>query len=246
MYPARVRDEAARLRSAGESWSTIARRLGVSRATVRDWHSGRGTRTNDCAACGEGELDREAYAALLGFYLGDGCISRAPRYFFLRIACDRTQPGIVADVTGLIERVRPGRKVFHASAPGVTVVQSNWQHWPCLFPQHGPGRKHERPIILDDWQRSVVEAHPGPFLRGLFHSDGCRVINSTRRRVAGELKRYEYPRWQFTNASADIRELCCWALDLAGVAWRQSNVRVISVSRREAVAALDALIGPKS
>ena len=35
--------------------------------------------------------------------------------------------------------------------------------------------------------------------------------------VRGEPKRYDYPRWQFTNNSADIRELCCWALDLAGV-----------------------------
>ena len=71
-------------------------------------------------------------------------------------------------------------------------------------------------------------------------------MNSTRRRVAGEMKLYRYPRWQFVNASGDIRELCCWALDLVGIAWRQSNPRVISVSRREAVAALDALIGPKS
>ncbi len=71
------------------------------------------------------------------------------------------------------------------------------------------------------------------------------MLNSTRRTVAGVPKRYTYPRWQFTNASADIRELCCWALDLVGVAWRRSNDRVISVSRREAVARLDALIGPK-
>jgi hypothetical protein len=108
------------------------------------------------------------------------------------------------------------------------------------------GRKHERPIALESWQRRIVEAHPGPFLRGLFHSDGCRVINSTRRPVAGQMKLYRYPRWQFSNASADIRELCCWALDLVGIAWRQSNPRVISVSRREAVEALDTLIGPKS
>lgn len=113
-------------------------------------------------------------------------------------------------------------------------------------PQHGPGRKHERPIILEDWQRAVVEDHPGPFLRGLFHSDGCRVDNWTRRVVAGEPKIYRYPRWQFCNASQDIRELCCWALDLVEIPWRQSNVRVISVSRRAAVARLDELIGLKS
>ncbi|WP_322936520.1 helix-turn-helix domain-containing protein [Nocardioides bizhenqiangii] len=246
MYPASIRNEATRLRDAGESWSGIARKLGVHRSTLRDWQAGRSARTNDCAICGPCELDEEAYAGLLGFYLGDGCVSRAARTYFLRVACDATQPGVIADVTDLIRRVRPEGRVFHPRAPGVTVVQSNWQHWPCLFPQHGPGRKHERPIVLEEWQRRIVKAHPASFLRGLFHSDGCRVINSTKRPVAGVMKEYRYPRWQFVNASGDIRELCCWALDLVGVAWRRSNPRVISVSRREAVEALDALIGLKS
>ncbi len=142
--------------------------------------------------------------------------------------------------------VRPGIRVFQVRGPGVVVVQGHWQHWPCRFPQHGPGRKHERPIALEDWQRSIVEGEPGSFLRGLFHSDGCRTRNWTRKLVGGEMKRYDYPRWQFTNHSADIRELCCWALDLVGVSWRQSNWKTISVSRREAVAQLDALIGLKS
>ena len=44
--------------------------------------------------------------------------------------------------------------------------------------------------------------------------------------------RYDYPRWQFTNNSADIRALCSDALDLVRVAWRQSNWKTISVSRR--------------
>jgi len=130
-------------------------------------------------------------------------------------------------------------------APGVVVVQSNWQHWLCLFPQHGPGRKHERPIALERWQELIVEEHPAAFLRGLFHSDGCRAANWTRRPVAGRMKRYDYPRWQFTNVSVDIREVCCWALDLVDVAWRQSHWKTISVSRRDAVARLDGLIGPK-
>jgi hypothetical protein len=38
-----------------------------------------------------------------------------------------------------------------------------------------------------------------PFLRGLFHSDGCRMTNWTQRRVTGELKRYEYPGHFFTR-----------------------------------------------
>ncbi len=107
-------------------------------------------------------------------------------------------------------------------------------------------RSDSCPIVLEPWQRQVVEAHPGPFLRGLVHSDGCRVKNWARRPVTGRLKRYDYPRWQFTDYSADIRQPCCWALDLADVAWRQSSSTTISVSRREAVARLDGLIGEKS
>ena len=60
------------------------------------------------------------------------------------------------------------------------------------------------------------------------------------------MKRYDYPRWQFTNVSHDIRELCCWALDLVEISWRQSNAKTISVSRRADVERLDALIGLKT
>ena len=120
--------------------------------------------------------------------------------------------------------VQAGRSFLTRLAPrGASSCRSHWKHWPCLFPQHGPGRKHERPIVLEEWQREIVEEHPADFLRGLFHSDGSRVRNWATRMVAGERKRYDYPRWQFTNVSDDIRELCCWALDLVGVAWRQSN-----------------------
>lgn len=122
----------------------------------------------------------------------------------------------------------------------------HWKHWPCLFPQHGPGRKHERAIVLQEWQTEVVEAFPADFLHGLFHSDGCRVNNWATRVVGGKKKRYDYPRWQFVNASEDILGLCTWALDLAEVPWRRSGARVVSVSRREAVARLDELIGPKA
>jgi hypothetical protein len=64
-----------------------------------------------------------------------------------------------------------------------------------------------------------------------------------RVRVNG--KDYAYPRYNFTNHSADIRRLLTDTLDQLGIAWRQMNAVDISVARREAVAALDAFIGPK-
>ena len=92
---------------------------------------------------------------------------------------------------------------------------------------------------------AIVDQHPGRFLRGLFHSDGCRVTNWTEKMVAGERKRYEYPRYFFSNRSEDILRLCEWALDLLGIEHRRSNVWNVSVARRASVAALDAHVGPK-
>lgn len=120
-----------------------------------------------------------------------------------------------------------------------------WKHWPCLFPQHGPGRKHERPIVLEPWQREIVERYPGALLKGLFHSDGCRITNWTVRQVAGQPRRYEYPRYFFSNESTDIMGICSSALDQLGVAWRMARPNLLSVARREAVARLDEHVGPK-
>jgi hypothetical protein len=114
-----------------------------------------------------------------------------------------------------------------------------------LFPQHGPGRKHQRKIELQPWQEEIISRHPRGFARGLFHSDGCRLINRVRRRVKGGDRCYEYPRYLFVNMSADIHRLCGEALDRLGVAWRFSKPTTISVARREAVARLDEFVGPK-
>jgi hypothetical protein len=91
-----------------------------------------------------------------------------------------------------------------------------------------------------------VRRHAGRFLRGLFHSEGCRVTNWTVRPVAGQPKRYEYPRYFFSNSSTDIIGLCAWALDLLEIPWRMARPNMLSVARREAVAALDVHVGPKS
>lgn len=59
-------------------------------------------------------------------------------------------------------------------------------------------------------------------------------------------RHYEYPRYQFTNNSADIRGIFCAACDLLDIPWRQMNWKTISVARREAVRELDRFIGPKT
>ena len=153
-------------------------------------------------------------------------------------------PGPLLPLT-VLPPVRDG-PVSRVPEVGCFDVQAWWTHWPCLFPQHGPGRKHERPIVLEPWQRELVEQHPGRFVRGLFHSDGCRVQNWATRTVGGVTTRYEgYPRYFFSNRSEDLIGLCTWALDLLGVRWTRPTSDHVSVARRASVAELDRHVGPK-
>jgi hypothetical protein len=71
--------------------------------------------------------------------------------------------------------------------------------WPCLFPQHGPGRKHERPIALTALAAGDGRRSPVTLIRGLSHSDGCRALN---REVVGG-RAYSYPRYFFSKEYAD-------------------------------------------
>jgi hypothetical protein len=57
--------------------------------------------------------------------------------------------------------------------------------------------------------------------------------------------KYECPRYFFTNTSEDILEIFRDACDAVGVPHRNSRRDMISVARRDGVAALDRFIGPK-
>lgn len=189
-------------------------------------------------------LPLDAYAYLLGLYLGDGTISVGRRQVFrLRIALDQRYPGIVASCTAAVQAVVPANRVLVLARreSRTTDVSAYSKQWPCLLPQHGTGRKHDRPIRLATWQRPYVERATEAFLRGLIHSDGCRSLNRIRH---GD-RVYTYPRYHFSNASADIRGLFTSACDDLGVRWRTMNARNISVSRRQDVEHLDRFIGPK-
>jgi hypothetical protein len=256
MHPRARVDEARRLYATGLTAAEVARTMGLPWGTVAHWCRGDRRRSTDverghragCPRCTEAPLNEERYAYLLGQYLGDGHITTDARkeVHCVSIFCGDAYPGIRAEVASALSAVLPASKVSTVQRPGCVQVKSYSTHWTCLFPQHGAGRKHERKIALDDWQQRIVDVHPGPFLRGLIHSDGCRIVNWTHRRIGGELRRYEYPRYFFTNKSVDILGLCCAALDELGIAYRKPRWDHVSVARREAVAALDVWVGPKT
>ena len=189
-------------------------------------------------------VTRAAYLYLLGQYLGDGHLVTSARVPTLRIYTCTDYLDILDEAVDAVVRVRGARPglVGRASSARLAAVQSYWMHWPCLFPQHGPGRKHERPIRLADWQRRLVDDNPWPLIRGLIHSDGCRSVN----RVVTRGTPYEYPRYFFANESADILAIMGRALDQVGVAWRYNRPNSISIAQRRAVAEVDRHVGPKT
>jgi hypothetical protein len=177
-------------------------------------------------------------------------VSSTGRTYQLRVVLDGLYPGVIEDCVMAITlslrdevnvHVRP-RKIDRG-----VIVETAYKRWPEVFPQHGPGRKHNRPIVLADCQREIVDRRPQAFLRGLIHSDGCRTTNRFKTRLpSGRVAEYSYPRYFFSNRSADIRGLFCQSCDRLGIRWTQSNPRNISVSHRDSVALLDTFVGPKT
>ena len=233
-----------RLFGRGLSNVEIARRTGVSVTSVRRWRfrpmAWPRSAGNPCPRCDERPLDDVAYAYLLGLYLGDGYIvEMKPGTYRLDLYLDARYQNIILQARQAIASVRGGGcRPALRDRPGAVDIYAYWNHWPCLFPQHGPGRKHERRILLASWQEAIASKHPRALLRGLIHSDGCRVIN----RVKG----YEYPRYFFSNRSDDIRGIFVEGCARLGIEARHTNLFDVAVSRREFVTLLDTFIGPKS
>ena len=238
----------------------IARRTGVSHMQVRRWIGrGRDAVLNSPmrrARCSEQnsacplvqDVHERRYAYLLGMYLGDGYIATEPNGVHrLRISICDDHPGIMSECAEAVATVMPRRRVGLVRRPGCHDVSCFSNHWPCLFPQHGVGKKHNRPIMLRRWQERIAfDRYPELLLRGLIHSDACRCTNRVLRPTKAGLKRYEYPRYFFKNESGHIRGIFIEACDRVGIRWRWDGPSQISIGRRQSVAFVDSFVGPKS
>jgi hypothetical protein len=155
---------------------------------------------------------------------------------------DSRYPGIIEEARSAIEAVlAPNRgsvQRFHDK--NMVEVYGYLNSLPTLFPQHGPGLKHARRIQLEPWQEQIVNEHLGVFIRGLIHSDGCRVTNRVWK------GKYEYPRYFFSQVSTDILELFCRTCRKLGIEYRFNGPSSVSIARRLSVARLDELVGPKT
>jgi hypothetical protein len=240
------------LQSAPLSDRAIERLTGVPHQTVGRWRRTYCRRHERRRIADESwrPSSPRAYAYLLGLYLGDGhLVCRPPDSTHLRIALDERYTRVIdeaADAMRVVIPDSPVRRYTFGRARRV-ILQASHPVLPFVFPQHGPGRKHERAIRLEPWQAEVCASHTRAFLRGLIHSDGCRTTNRVRvRNRLGRTVVYEYIRYFFSNESADIRDLFSSYCALLGVRCTRSNARNVSVSDRASVAVLDSFVGPKS
>ncbi len=111
------------------------------------------------------------------------------------------------------------------------------KHWPCLFPQHGPGKKHDRRIALEPWQQALVDQATEEFVLGLIHSDGCRVVANDRGVMS--------IRYHFSNRRKTLSASSQPALDALDIPWTRSTKYIVSIYRKAATARLDEFVGPK-
>ncbi len=244
------------LKAQGLTDAAVSGVTGVPIATIRGWRRRgvpRRARHADadaiCPQCRRDPHDWEqlphtTYAYLLGTYLGDGHLRNWGRRWILRISLDIAYPRVIDECRSAIAAIRgrPAHVHPHHSGTNCVDLDSGWVSWPCLLPQHGRGRRTARSIALADWQQRMVDEAPGPFLRGLIHTDGWRGVNKVH--VKGH--DYEYPRYQFSSRSDDIRRLFCDACDRLGVEWTPWTRYHVSVARRASVALLDRHVGPKT
>src|SRR5207245_947625 len=116
---------------------------GISRAAIRSWQTRIKPLPRMATPPPGPPADEVSYSYLLGLYLGDGCISahtRGTGYYF-RIACADAWPGLIEACEAAMRAVNPAHNAYRVQAQGYVSVVGYYPHWPCLFPQHGPGKK---------------------------------------------------------------------------------------------------------
>ena len=146
-------DHARQLLASGMTIDAVARATGIPRSTIGYWRrtpTRRGSHSTRVPPSWR-PPDPAAYGYLLGLYLGDGCIFRASRAIILRLYLDERYGEVVEAAASAIPRVFPEAVVRRYRRSGMVILHAAHQSWATAFPQHGPGKKHLRPIRLEPW-----------------------------------------------------------------------------------------------
>lgn len=186
--------------------------------------------------------DRLDYSYLLGLYIGDGCIYELKKTCKLTITLDKRYDSLNEYTCEVFSRFfNKSPYVFDRSTCGrgnaIDIIHHS-KKLPYFFPQHGRGRKHNRPIILTKWQTDIVD--PVSILKGLIMSDGSIYFD----RQSNDTK------INFTNKSHDIIGIFEKYLSLIGISFKtyvksKTNIKMTTIHKISDVDKLISLIGTK-
>lgn len=220
------------LHEAGINVLQISKRLKIPRSTCRDILKTNKSFENYLSVKKSfheidwTQLDKSAYAFLLGEYLGDGHINKTKTQingrcvFKIRIFQDLKYPNIVQEIYDALQSILKNKINVLYNGKCVTIYgYSSLLH--DLFPQHGrPKMKHQRLIELKEWQWQIVQDFPFEFIKGLIYSDGCIFWSKQSNQYI----------FEFSNQSEDIKRIYETVLGELGIPnsrnKRGVNVRV--------------------
>jgi hypothetical protein len=161
----------------------------------------------------------------------------------IRVACTGcglvSAPVIRACLDGCVSAIRevaPANGVGQVSHGTWVEVYCYSKSWPCLFPQHGPGKKHQRRIVLTDWQTTPADRWPEQLARGLIHSGRVPLSEQRRELVMAALQLHAGVRQHPVDLVRRVQP---------ARVHRTKARTTIYVSRKADVAVLDGFIGRK-
>lgn len=155
--------------------------------------------------------NNKVYSYVLGIYFGDGYICKTSRTWALRISMDKRYDSLNQYVIDLLYLLFPNNKITKISLKGCWEFKVYSNMIPEMFPHLGKGMKHERYIMLQDWQSNLID--PVCFVQGLFHSDGCCYMLQKK-----------YLSFSFSNKSTEIKQFWIYYCNLLGIQCSYKNI----------------------
>ena len=235
---------ALELHAEGVPTAEVARRTAIPRSTIRYWLDRslpyERRVSGSCQPCPFIErMPTGPDAYLLGLYLGDGCLSESVA------ACSafasrwtRDTPASSTSAVGLWP-FRSRTKWAGCSARDASRFTRTPSTGSVSFRSTASAPSICGPSCLHSGSsRSPLTAIRTCFFEDSCSSDGWRGTN----RVPGG---YEYPRYMFSNRSADIRQLFQAGCQRMAINCRPTGKWQVAVSRRKDVARMDVFIGTK-
>lgn len=224
----------------------LSKKYKIPRATLRYWLKSDFLEKKNVAKLEEDNYiekvydrvreNKKIYNFILGLYIGDGCITKNKMSYKIRIVQDSKYQNSIKEISSVMEIFFQKRSSL-TQQEGCAVVTIFDKYLPLYFPQHGPGKKHERKIELSQFQLENLDYEN--LMRGLFISDGSYY-----------LAKKKYERYNFTNKSLDIINIfrqCLYHFDIShGFRIKPNGIYIVEIQKKSEVMKTKEIVGVKS